>query len=71
MAKSRQTTVAHTLEVAFRRLSQVSLLAPSDWNALQKPWVMWNHRAMKPMNAMMISAVPDDGITRVFMPMAL
>lgn len=28
-------------------------------------------RAMKPMNAMMISAVPDDGITRVFMPMAL
>ena len=49
MAKSKHTIVAQTLEVAFRRSNQMLLLAPSDWNALQKPCVMWNHKAMNPM----------------------
>ncbi len=41
--------LAHHLEMHCQRSIHLSLAVPSVWKALQKPWLMWNHRAAKPI----------------------
>ena len=41
--------VDHQHAMVLKRAIHTLLSQPIDWNIDQKPWFMWNQRAMKPM----------------------